>query len=68
MNSAIHFLETNGILSAVLKWVVLGLLGWLVKLVKTHVAQQKKIADRLNTETPGGLADVVDAVRDSAQK
>lgn len=37
--------------------------GALWRLAREHLRLTKKVADSLDTSTPGGLSDVVDAVR-----
>lgn len=68
MSAAWSFLVHNGAVSTIVKFATTLLLGWLVKLVKTHVKQQKKIEDLLDTKKPGGLTDVVEAIKDQPQK
>jgi len=60
----IHWLTQNSIPGAVAKWAIIGLLGWIVKLVKQHIHVQHEIRDQLDTSTPGGLRDVVEAVKE----
>lgn len=62
MSSVWQFLVSNGVVSAVLRYAVIALLGVLVKYVREHVKQQKRIEGLLDTRTPGGLRDVVDAI------
>lgn len=61
-----HFLVANGAISAAVKFVTMALLGWLVKLVRQYVKQQRKTIDLLRTDTPGGMRDVVDAIERTA--
>jgi len=60
----IHWLTVNSVPGAIAKWAIIGLLGWIVKLVKQHIRVQGQIRDQLDTSTPGGLGDVVKAVKE----
>lgn len=42
-----------------------GLGGRIRRAWRAHLAQQAQIVDALDTSTPGGITDVVDAVRQS---
>lgn len=59
-----HWLQANGFWVAVVAWSVFTTLtaavAWLPW--KRHRKAQKLIADRLDTSTPGGLTDVVQAI------
>ena len=59
-----HWLQVNGFWVAVIAWTVFtGLtvaVGWLPW--RRNRRMQQKIADSLDTSTPGGLTDLVNAV------
>lgn len=67
-----HFLQVHGILDAVLKAAAVAIFGALVKagrrLVRSHFHLLQEIRDLLRTDTPGGNADVVHAIRELEQK
>lgn len=66
MNGVLSFLNSEGVVAAVIGWVIWTLLSYLwakfklLPLFREHIHTQKLIADRLDTSTPGGLADLVD--------
>lgn len=72
MSAVWDWLVVQGGIYHALVTVVLGLVvGWglgtakFVPAWRRHEEQQKVIADRLDTRTPGGLGDVVAAVREA---
>ena len=65
-----QWLEANNLWKATVAFVVTLLLGVTLGAVmrpwrawKTHRETQEKIADRLDTSTPGGLSDLISALR-----
>lgn len=68
-----HWLIRNGLYNAVITWAVFALGAWLLAWLKLiplwrhYKAQQERIVDLLDTDTPGGLKDVVEALREEPQ-
>jgi hypothetical protein len=62
---AYHWLEANNLWQALVAWVIFTSLtaavAWLPW--KRHRKTEREIADSLDTSTPGGLTDLVDALR-----
>lgn len=52
------------IIGLVVRPAVLRLHDAVIREWRDHVETQHKIADRLDAETPGGIRDLIDAVRD----
>jgi hypothetical protein len=61
-----HWLQVNGLWTAVIAWMVFSALtvaaAW--RPWSKHRKVQEKIADNLDTTTPGGLTDLVRAVNE----
>jgi membrane protein implicated in regulation of membrane protease activity len=61
-----HWLQVNGFWVAVIAWAVFSgltvIAGW--RPWRRHRKLQEQIADSLDTSTPGGLTDLVEAVRE----
>lgn len=73
MSGVYHWLETNGLWFTVVGWAITGLLGIVVAKVKWlrkrvfHFLTPEEIRDLptlLDTNTPGGLGDVAQALRE----
>lgn len=65
------WLEFDGDLwRAVVEFSVFGILGWIVGVLPWRRSRktQKQIADSLNTDTPGGLTDLVKAIGKLAER
>lgn len=66
-----HWLVENNFLKDVLSWVVVVILSSilaklrLVPLWKEHMEKQNKIADLLDANTPGGIADLIASQQDN---
>ena len=59
-----HWLVNEGLLRDVVAVVSAGLLTPILnRIAKQHLAVQKDIADKLDSSTAGGLADVVSAIQ-----
>lgn len=62
--------DQGGLWKAVVGYAVLGILGWIVGVLPWRRSRQtqKEIADKLDTTTPGGLTDLVNAVNKLVEK
>ncbi|HTP77592.1 MAG TPA: hypothetical protein VMJ73_11510 [Rhizomicrobium sp.] len=58
----IHFLATNSLAVTLERAAILGLFGWVVKLIKQYIAHLREVRDLLDTSKPGGLTEVVKAL------
>lgn len=64
MLSVYHWLVAQGLYHYILAWTVATILTWLLarRKYRLHRKTQAHIADALDTSTPGGLTDVLDAI------
>lgn len=64
-----HFLYINGFWGDIIMWCVTAMLSWLWvhRLWKKSHHTQKRIADLLDTSTPGGLTDVMDRLHNAPE-